>query len=44
MYDIYDFGYWLIEKGYWAEILLLYGQDEPIDFGKYLDEYMEEEE
>ena len=44
MYDVNDFGYWLIERGYWAEILDDYGQGEPIDLGKYLEEYMEEEE
>ncbi len=43
MYDVNDFGYWLIEKGYWNEILLLYGQGDDIDLDYYLNLYLEEE-
>ena len=43
MYDVNDFGYWLIEKGYWHEILLLYGQGDDIDLDYYLNLYLEEE-
>lgn len=43
MYDVNDFGYWLIEKGYWNEILLLYGQGDDIDLDYYLNLYLEED-